>query len=42
MFPAGGGAQHAREWLGIEPDEIDGGHYVTLERPRELAGRLAA
>ena len=30
------------ERLGIEPDEIDGGHYVTLSRPRMLADRLAA
>ena len=34
--------RHARERLGIEPDEIDGGHYVTLSRPRMLADRLAA
>jgi pimeloyl-ACP methyl ester carboxylesterase len=30
----------ARERLGIEPDEIDGGHYVSISRPRELAERL--
>ena len=33
--------RHARERLGVEPDEMDGGHYVTLSRPRELADRLA-
>ena len=33
--------RHARERLGIEADEIDGGHYVTLSRPGELADRLA-
>lgn len=42
MFPAGWARRHARERLGIEADEIDGGHYVTLSRPRELAARLAA
>ena len=31
-----------RERLGIEPDELDGGHMVMLSRPRELAERLAA
>jgi hypothetical protein len=34
--------RHARERLGIEADEIDGGHYVALSRPRELAERLDA
>jgi pimeloyl-ACP methyl ester carboxylesterase len=42
MFPATWARRHARERLGIEPDEIDGGHYVTLSRPLELAQRLAA
>ena len=32
----------ARERLGIEPDEMDGGHYVSISRPRELAERLDA
>lgn len=31
-----------RERLGIEPDEIDGGHCPFLSRPEELAARLAA
>ena len=31
-----------RERLGIEPDELDGGHMVMLSRPRALAERLAA
>jgi hypothetical protein len=31
-----------RERLGIEPDEIDGGHCPALSRPRELAARLEA
>ncbi len=42
MFPAAWARRHARERLGIEPDEIDGGHYITLSRPLELAQRLAA
>ncbi|MBD0293263.1 MAG: alpha/beta hydrolase [Jiangellaceae bacterium] len=42
VFPAAWARRHARERLGIEPDEMDGGHYVTLSRPRELADRLAA
>jgi pimeloyl-ACP methyl ester carboxylesterase len=42
MFPAAWARRHARERLGIEPDEVDGGHYVTLSRPTELAERLAA
>jgi pimeloyl-ACP methyl ester carboxylesterase len=42
MFPAEWARRHARERLGIESDEIDGGHYVTLSRPRALADRLAA
>ena len=41
MFPASWARRHARERLGIEPDEMDGGHYITLSRPRELAQRLA-
>lgn len=31
-----------RERLGIVPDEMDGGHYVSLTRPQELADRLEA
>jgi pimeloyl-ACP methyl ester carboxylesterase len=42
VFPATWARRHARERLGIEPDEIDGGHYISLSRPRELADRLAA
>ena len=40
MFTADWARRHARERLGIEADEMDGGHYVTLSRPRELADRL--
>jgi len=42
MFPAGWARRHARARLGSEADEMDGGHYVTLSRPRELADRLDA
>jgi pimeloyl-ACP methyl ester carboxylesterase len=42
MFPAGWARRHACERLGIDADEVDGGHYVSLSRPRELAGRLVA
>jgi pimeloyl-ACP methyl ester carboxylesterase len=42
MFPADWARRHARQRLGIEPDEIDGGHYVMLSRPRALADRVAA
>ena len=42
IFPAEWARRHARERLGMEPDEIDGGHYVALSRPRMLADRLAA
>jgi pimeloyl-ACP methyl ester carboxylesterase len=42
MFPVAWARRHARERLGLEPDEMDGGHYISLSRPRELADRLAA
>jgi pimeloyl-ACP methyl ester carboxylesterase len=42
MFPAEWARRHARERLGLEADEMDGGHYIALARPRELAERLAA
>jgi hypothetical protein len=32
----------ARERLGVEAVEIDGGHSSFLARPRELADRLAS
>jgi pimeloyl-ACP methyl ester carboxylesterase len=40
MFPAEWARRHARERLGIEADEMDGGHYIALARPAELAERL--
>jgi pimeloyl-ACP methyl ester carboxylesterase len=42
MFPPAWARAHARERLGVEADEIDGGHYITLSRPHELAARLDA
>jgi pimeloyl-ACP methyl ester carboxylesterase len=42
MFPAAWARLHARARLGIEADEIDGGHYISLSRPRALAERLHA
>ena len=41
-FPAAWARGHARKRLGIEADEMDGGHYVGISRPRELAERLDA
>jgi pimeloyl-ACP methyl ester carboxylesterase len=40
MFPAAWARRHVRERLDLKADEIDGGHYITLSRPRELAERL--
>jgi pimeloyl-ACP methyl ester carboxylesterase len=42
MFTADWARRHARERLGIEADEMDGGHYISISRPRELAERLDA
>ena len=42
LFTAGWARRHARARLAIEADEMPGGHYVTLSRPRELARRLDA
>ena len=42
MFHAAWARRHARERLGLEADEIDGGHYISLSRPYELAERLHA
>jgi pimeloyl-ACP methyl ester carboxylesterase len=42
MFTAPWARRHARERLGIEADEMDGGHYISLSHPRELAERLDA
>jgi pimeloyl-ACP methyl ester carboxylesterase len=42
MLPQAWARRHARERLDLEADEMDGGHYITLSRPRELAERLVA
>jgi pimeloyl-ACP methyl ester carboxylesterase len=40
MFSAAWARRHARQRLGIEADEMDGGHYIALSRPDALADRL--
>jgi pimeloyl-ACP methyl ester carboxylesterase len=40
MFTPVFARRHVRERLGIEADEMDGGHYVSLSCPGELADRL--
>ena len=42
LFTPGFARRLARQRLGIEADEMDGGHYISLARPRELAERLDA
>ncbi|TDD65336.1 hypothetical protein E1262_25535 [Jiangella aurantiaca] len=42
MFPAAWARRHARQRIGIDPDEMDGGHYAALSRAHELADRLTA
>jgi len=42
MFPAGWLRGVVRKRLGIEPDEIDGGHCPALARPGPLVERLEA
>lgn len=42
LFPAGFQRRLARERLGVEPDEMPGGHLVALSRPAELAEYLIA
>lgn len=41
LFPAAFMRHQAQERLGIEADEMDGGHLPALSRPVELAQRLA-
>lgn len=40
LFPPAFVRRVARERLGIEPDEMDGGHTPALSHPRELVNRL--
>jgi pimeloyl-ACP methyl ester carboxylesterase len=42
MFPLDFQRRIARERLGLEVDEIDGGHMVAMGHPGELADRLEA
>jgi hypothetical protein len=42
FFPAEFQRRVVAERLGIEPDEMDGGHMPALGRPRDLAQRLEA
>jgi pimeloyl-ACP methyl ester carboxylesterase len=42
MLPAAWARRHVRDRLGIDPDEMDGGHYISLSRPRELTDRLVS
>jgi pimeloyl-ACP methyl ester carboxylesterase len=42
LFPADLQRRIARERLGIEADEIEGGHLLALSRPAELVERLEA
>jgi pimeloyl-ACP methyl ester carboxylesterase len=42
MFTADFQRRVTRERLGIDPDEMDGGHYISISRPQELAERLEA
>ena len=38
MFPAEFQRRVARERLGIEPDEMDGGHYICHQPPEGAGG----
>ncbi|HEX6021305.1 MAG TPA: alpha/beta hydrolase [Solirubrobacter sp.] len=42
FFPADWQARIVRERLGIEPEQMPGGHCLALSRPRELADLLAS
>jgi pimeloyl-ACP methyl ester carboxylesterase len=42
MFPLEFQRRIVRQRLGLEVDEIDGGHMVAMSNPAELAGRLEA
>jgi hypothetical protein len=42
MFPLEFQRRIARQRLGVEVDEIDGGHMVAMSNPAELADRLEA
>jgi len=42
VFPADFQRRVLRQRLGQAPDEMDGGHFVALSQPQELAARLEA
>ncbi|WP_328653985.1 alpha/beta hydrolase [Micromonospora sp. NBC_00330] len=42
FFPADFQRRVAADRLGVVPDEIDGGHCVSLSHPKQLADRLTA
>jgi pimeloyl-ACP methyl ester carboxylesterase len=42
IFPAAFQRRAARERLGLDADEMPGGHLVALSQPQELAERLDA
>ena len=42
MFPLDFQRRVARERLGLEVDQIDGGHMVAMSNPTGLANRLEA
>ncbi len=42
IFPASFQRRVARDRLGIDADEVDGGHLAMLSRPREVAEHLEA
>jgi pimeloyl-ACP methyl ester carboxylesterase len=42
LFPLDFQRRIARERLGLDADEVNGGHLLALSRPRELAERLEA
>ncbi len=42
LFPPAWARRHARDRLGLDADEIEGGHYVVISRPRAVAERLLA
>jgi pimeloyl-ACP methyl ester carboxylesterase len=42
LFPLELQRRIARDRLGLEVDEVDGGHMLAMSRPRELADRLEA
>lgn len=42
LFPADYMRRIVGERLGIIPDEIEGGHFIALSRPKELADQLEA